>query len=82
MTASFATETIESARRMLTARLAASPTAAQGLTKQLMNASLDNALAAQLDLERDTQFIAGHTQDYLEGVKAFREKRPPKFEGK
>ncbi len=68
--------------RALAARLAASPTAAQGLTKQLMNASLDNALAAQLDLERDTQFIAGQSKDYIEGVTAFREKRAPKFEGK
>jgi 2-(1,2-epoxy-1,2-dihydrophenyl)acetyl-CoA isomerase len=68
--------------RALTARLAASPTAAQGLTKQLLNASLDNSLAAQLDLERDTQFMAGHTTDYIEGIKAFREKRAPKFEGK
>ncbi len=67
--------------RALATRLAASPTAAQGLTKQLLNASHDNDLAAQLVLERDTQFQAGHTEDYLEGVRAFREKRPAKFNG-
>lgn len=68
--------------RALAKRLAAGPTAALMLTKRLLNASLDNDLDAQLDLERDLQFQAGHTRDYVEGVSAFREKRPAKFEGR
>jgi 2-(1,2-epoxy-1,2-dihydrophenyl)acetyl-CoA isomerase len=68
--------------RAVARRLAAGPTAALMLSKRLLNASLDNDLDAQLDLERDLQFQAGHTRDYLEGVSAFREKRPPKFEGR
>lgn len=35
-----------------------------------------------LQLEVDAQRRLGHSQDYQEGVKAFFEKRPPRFQGK
>lgn len=61
--------------------LAAGPTLAYRLTKQALNASSENDLAAQLDLERDSQRQAGRSRDFIEGVMAFREKRLSRFEG-
>jgi 2-(1,2-epoxy-1,2-dihydrophenyl)acetyl-CoA isomerase len=63
-------------------RLAAAPTAAIGRIKQMLDASATNDFAAQLDLERTTQIESGKTKDFREGVSAFLEKRPPRFEGK
>ncbi|HZM32897.1 MAG TPA: 2-(1,2-epoxy-1,2-dihydrophenyl)acetyl-CoA isomerase PaaG [Burkholderiales bacterium] len=63
-------------------RLAEGPTRGYGLIKKAMNASGTNSLDAQLDLERDLQREAGHSEDYREGVSAFKEKRTPKFKGK
>jgi 2-(1,2-epoxy-1,2-dihydrophenyl)acetyl-CoA isomerase len=66
----------------LAARLAGGPTLAYGLTKRAVRESLHNSLAAQLDLEAALQREAGFSQDFSEGVTAFREKRPPRFSGR
>lgn len=63
-------------------KLASMPTKGFGLYKQAVNQSLQNNLEEQLGLEADLQTEAGHTHDYHEGVKAFLDKRRPKFEGK
>jgi 2-(1,2-epoxy-1,2-dihydrophenyl)acetyl-CoA isomerase len=68
--------------RALADRLASGPTKGFGLLKKAMYASPGNSLDAQLDLERDLQREAGYSEDYREGVTAFKEKREPRFKGK
>ncbi|MCG3136704.1 MAG: 1,2-epoxyphenylacetyl-CoA isomerase [Phycisphaerae bacterium] len=63
-------------------QLANLPTRAIGLTKRLLNQSLDQPLEAQLEAEAFLQETAGQTADHLEGVQAFLEKRPAKFQGR
>ncbi len=58
---------------------AAAPTQGLAMIKRALNASAGNTLDAQLDLERDLQAVARETPDYAEGVRAFMEKRKPKF---
>jgi 2-(1,2-epoxy-1,2-dihydrophenyl)acetyl-CoA isomerase len=66
----------------LARRLAAGPTKGYGLVKRALHASLANDLDRQLDLERDLQREAGLSEDYREGVTAFKEKRVPQFKGR
>lgn len=61
--------------------LATMPTKALGITKYMLNKSMENTLNQQLELEAEMQVKAAQTNDYSEGVNAFLEKRKPVFKG-
>lgn len=65
----------------LAAHLATAPTRGLAGTKQALNASLQNDLSTQLNLERDLMRELGRSADYAEGVAAFLAKREPQFKG-
>jgi len=62
--------------------LAKGPTKAFGLTKRAVNRAIFADLEELLDYEASLQEIAGRSDDFQEGVKAFVEKRQPLYSGK
>jgi 2-(1,2-epoxy-1,2-dihydrophenyl)acetyl-CoA isomerase len=66
----------------LAARLAAGPTRALGLSKVLLNRSMETDLPTALELEGAFQSLATTSGDLAEGMAAFREKRDPDFTGR
>ncbi|HXK25490.1 MAG TPA: enoyl-CoA hydratase-related protein [Myxococcota bacterium] len=63
-------------------RLAEGPTLALGLTKRLLDASSSVTLPQALEDEARCQHITYASQDIREGMKAFMERREPRFTGR
>jgi 2-(1,2-epoxy-1,2-dihydrophenyl)acetyl-CoA isomerase len=59
--------------------LAAGPTFAYGRMKRLMVSAFSESLEGQLALERRGAVEAANRAELPEGIRAFREKRPPRF---
>jgi enoyl-CoA hydratase len=63
-------------------KLAAGPTMAQGYIKLSVNMGLETSLSEGLAIERAHQNQLFASEDVAEGLKAFLEKRPPKYQGR
>ena len=66
----------------LVVRLAAAPTVAVGLTKRCIHRALDSSLVDAMEAEANALELTSRTTDFKEGLAAFRESRPPRFDGR
>lgn len=66
----------------LTSKMASGPTRGLAATKFAISTSWARGFGNQLDYERKMQCTLGYSEDYREGVAAFREKRAAKFVGR
>jgi len=63
-------------------KYASGPGKSLAMIKSLLNHSFEQSLESMLEMEANYQVKAGASQDFHEGVKAFREKRKPVFNGR
>lgn len=66
----------------LARRLAEGPTLAYALTKRAIRRAATSTFSEALEYEGHLQEIAGRSDDYAEGVAAFVDKRPARFQGR
>lgn len=74
-------EALEQKALELARQIAAGPPLALGLTKKMMNQSWEINLETALEIEAQFQAACMQSEDFHEGVGAFYEKRPPRFQG-
>jgi len=73
---------VEAAAQALARRLANGPPIALRFMKDNLNRALDEELEALLDLEAERMVDGATSDDYVEAVRAFEERRPPVFKGR
>lgn len=75
-------ESLQEETMKLAMSYAGGPGRAYGMMKKLIDHSLTASLEEMLEQERITQTMMVTTEDHLEGISAFKEKRKPVFKGK
>jgi len=78
----FADDQLSAEADRLAVHFSTAPTKGLAFTKQAIYSSAGHSLEQQLELERDLQRELGQSDDYRDGVNAFKEKRTPNFIGK
>jgi 2-(1,2-epoxy-1,2-dihydrophenyl)acetyl-CoA isomerase len=73
---------LDAATDELVARLAGGPTVGIGLTKRCIQRALEGSLHEAMEAEANALELSSRTTDFKEGLAAFREGRPPRFEGR
>src|SRR6202012_1575537 len=75
------TELVDASEELLE-RLAAGPAVALGLTKQALHYGQHATLSQSMTQELFDLELSCRTKDFKEGLAAFRERRPPQFDGR
>ncbi|HUT67782.1 MAG TPA: enoyl-CoA hydratase-related protein, partial [Dehalococcoidales bacterium] len=75
-------EALAGEARKLAETVAAKGPVALRYLKEAVNKGLDMTMEQGLRLEADLYFLLHTTADRTEGIKAFLEKRPPKYKGR
>jgi enoyl-CoA hydratase/carnithine racemase len=78
----FPEESLQQEVQKYAQKLASGPTMAQGYIKLSVNMGLETSLSEGLAIERAHQNQLFASEDVAEGLKAFLEKRPPKYQGR
>jgi 2-(1,2-epoxy-1,2-dihydrophenyl)acetyl-CoA isomerase len=73
---------LQSTTRALAEKIAAGPPAVLKMAKHMVNRAASSDLGTALDLEAFSQGMAIAAEDHQEGLRAFFEKRPPRFTGR
>ena len=77
-----AADQLQAAAAELAARLAQGPTLAIGLSKRLLQRSLESSIDTAFEEEALAQTLVTQSEDTREGMTAFLQKRPPEFKGR